>query len=372
MADFDICIIGAGVVGLSVARNLSQKGLSVLIVEKHERIGTETSSRNSQVIHAGMYYPDNSLKAKLCVDGNQSLYEYCFQRNIPHKRIGKYIIATDREEETYIQKIFEQGKKNGVENLQFQSQNEILKKEPNIKTVGGLYSPDTGILDVHPLMESYLEEAREHGAELICRHEVIRIIKINDGYEIELKSGKEISSIKVKSIVNSAGLQSDKIAELAGFNTEKLNYQLTYCKGHYFRVKNSDKYSIHHLIYPAPQKNLSGLGVHLTLDLDGSLRLGPDVKYLEERKQDYTIDSNLADHFFNAVKRYLPELQKDEIYPDTAGIRPKLQKEGEPFRDFIIKEESENGFPLFINLIGIESPGLTCSLEIARMVGSYF
>ncbi|MDQ1265917.1 MAG: hypothetical protein QG635_1069 [Bacteroidota bacterium] len=370
--DYDAVIIGGGVVGLACAARLSERNLRLLLLERHPSFGRETSSRNSEVIHAGIYYPKDSLKAKLCVPGNRSLYKWCEQKNIPHKRIGKYIVAVNHSEKEELENIFQRAKNNGVENIIHASLNRIKSDEPNVKAVAGLWSPDTGIVDSHSLMASFAENARLNGCDFAWKHKVSGINPIGNGYELDILD-PENSPCKITTqyIINSAGLDSDLIAEMAGIDIDLAGYRIHFCRGHYFRIVPSKKGLVKHLIYPAPNKKLSYLGIHLTLELSGELKLGPDVEYLPERIQDYRVPENLREQFYIAVSTYLTGLDIDDIYPDQSGIRPKLQTEGGDFRDFIIKEESEKGLPCFINLIGIESPGLTSCLEIARIVNDY-
>ncbi len=366
--DYEFVIVGAGVVGLACAMNLSENSNSVLILERHESFGNETSSRNSEVIHAGIYYPNGSLKAKLCVEGNRMLYDWCTKNAIPHRRIGKFIVAVDVEESDRIDEICQNGKENGVQNLQQFPIDKFRKEEPYIKAHSVLWSPDTGIINSHLLMESFEIVANNNGCDFAWQHEVKRIEKIYGGYKIYIDSGGEVFDVSCEKIINAAGLDSDTIAAMGGLDTDVLGYNLHYCRGHYFRIAPSKHYLAKHLIYPVPQKKMHGLGIHITLEMDGQLKLGPDTYFMKERKQEYIVPSELHDKFFQAASSYIIGLDYNDIFPDQSGIRPKLQVEGGPYRDFIIKEESENGLPGFINLIGIESPGLTCSLSIADYV----
>jgi L-2-hydroxyglutarate oxidase LhgO len=366
--NYDLVIIGAGVVGLACSSLFSEKGLNTLVLEKNHSFGEETSSRNSEVIHAGMYYPNNSLKAQLCVGGNKLIYEWCSKKNVPFRRLGKFIIAISNDEIPQLENIYRRGKENGVENLQPCTIGYLKKSNPGVKAVAALWSPDTGIIDSHKLMESFYENAAIHDCDFAFNHKVIGIEKITDGYKISIQSGDDIFEIDTNKIINAAGLYSDTIAEFAGIDIEKNRYKLHFCKGHYFRIHSSKNYLAANLIYPVPQENFAGLGVHVTLDLAGELKLGPDTFYMDEKNQDYSVPENLNLKFFESASRYLNNLELDDISADQSGIRPKLQGKGEPFRDFIICEESDKGLPGFVNLIGIESPGLTASLAIAKVV----
>lgn len=370
--DYDILITGGGVVGLVAASVLAEKGLKIVLAERHPSFGYETSSRNSEVIHAGIYYPENSLKAKLCVTGNKSLYSWCEKYKVPFNKIGKFIVAVNKDEEEDLENLFNQANLNGVDGIFKVTENEIKKKEPNVKAYSALWSPSTGIIDSHKLMESLYEKAKDNDVDFAWNHAVINISNLNDGYEVTLKTPDcDIFSINCKSFINAAGLDCDTIAGLAGINIDDAGYRLQFVRGHYFRINSSKKSMVKHLIYPRPQKKIYGLGIHVTIDMNGELKLGPDVEYLSNRVQDYSVSSSLKDKFYLAASQYLPELKAEDIYPDQAGIRPKLISEGGVFRDFIIKEESDRGLPGLINLIGIESPGLTSCLEIARMVAEY-
>jgi L-2-hydroxyglutarate oxidase LhgO len=362
--DYEIVVIGGGVVGLACAMFLSRQH-SVLLVERHNKFGQETSSRNSQVIHAGMYYPSNSLKAELCVKGNVSIYEWASKHSVPFQQIGKYIIAIDTRQEEELDTIFEQGKKNGVDSLVRLSAKEVLKDEPNLKLKSAIFSPNTGIIDSHQLQYSFLVQAQENGCDFLWKHTLTGAEKDGSHYQLNLTDRKNtIHLLSCNSVINSAGLDSDLVSRMVGLN----HYQLHYVKGNYFRVASKKAVLVRKLIYPAPAKHLSGLGVHVTKELDGSMRLGPDVEYLEHREQNYSVNPALQEKFYHSVSAYINGLDITDLYPDTAGIRPKLQAKGEPFQDFIIQEETANGYPNWVNLIGIESPGLTASLEIAKMV----
>lgn len=355
-------------VGLAVAKELSSKERNIIIVEKNKSFGQETSSRNSEVIHGGMYYPSGTLKAKLCINGRHLLYQLCNEKKIPHKKVGKLIIATDKDELPVLEAILSQGKSNGVEGLKIIMEAQIKKLEPKVSGIAALYSPETGIIDSHRLMDCLLTAAKDNGVTISYNAEVIAIKKNNDGYRVTIKNNGEIVEIKVLVVINCAGLDSDIIAGMTGIDILKEKYNLHYCKGQYFRVSSEKSKLINHLVYPVPLPKTGGLGIHATPDLAGSLRLGPDDNYLSSRIKDYSVDGNRRNDFYQSVVKFLPFLEETDLAPDLSGIRPKLQLEGGEFRDFIIREETYKGFPGFINLIGIESPGLTASLAIAKMV----
>ncbi len=366
--DFELVIIGAGVIGLACAAIGSKNVKSTLVIERHESFGFETSSRNSEVIHAGIYYPKNSLKSILCVKGNESIYEWCKAHKVPHRKTGKYIISTDAEEEILLEKIFSQGQENGARELSLVSKEELRKSEPNINATMAIYSPTSGIIDTHELMRSLQLIAAANETEFAWRHSIMGIEKLSNGYEliIEDPTNNRISITAAK-VINAAGLESDTIANILGIDVDKQGYRLKYNKGSYFRIASIKKNLVNHLIYPVPPVDLNYLGIHLTIDLNGEIKIGPDSEQLDGREQDYKVDESLKDKFFNAVSRYLIGLELDDIHPDMSGIRPSLYGGDSEFKDFIIKEESEKGFENWINLIGIDSPGLTCCLEIAQM-----
>ena len=367
--DYDFLIVGAGVIGLACAEKISSLGYSCVVIERNPGFGWETSSRNSEVIHAGIYYPQNSLKAILCVQGNKLLYEWCGIYNIPHRKTGKFIIATDESEFSELDRLYDNAKRNGVEGISRYSIEQFKKVEPKVFAKEVLFSKDTGIIDSHKLMESLEYKAKSNGTDFAYKHTVERIEKNTQGYKLEIiDPNGEKCLISANFIINCAGLDSDIIAEKAGINADLHGYKLRYSRGHYFRLPSSKKNLVNHLIYPVPNKNLLGLGIHVTIDMNGELKLGPDTELLTDRIQDYSVNENLKEKFYKAVKRYIPSIDIEDLSPDQSGIRPKIYSENNDFKDFIIKEESDKGLPHFINLIGIESPGLTSCLAISEEV----
>jgi L-2-hydroxyglutarate oxidase LhgO len=357
-----IVIIGAGVIGLAVADALSAKlGDNIVVFEKNLEFGQEISSRNSEVIHAGIYYPKGSFKSTLCLKGNHLLYRYCAANKIKYQRCGKLIVSTNELEAKQINQIHKNGINLGVPGIHLLNQNEIRQLEPEVFGLNGIHSETTGIIDSHGLMSSLFRSAQKAGALFSFGSEVKAIKKNNRGYIISTKN----EEIAAETVINCAGLLSDQIAARAGMDINRLNYTLHYCKGDYFSVAGS-KGRLAHLVYPVPQPEGYGLGIHATLDLHGYLHLGPDTAFVHEFN--YDIDPAKRKTFCASAKTFLPWLEEESLSPDTAGIRPKLQGPGENFRDFIIKEEAASGFPGFINLIGIESPGLTASLAIGKYV----
>lgn len=364
--DADITIIGAGVIGLAIGERLSGCFRNVFVIEKHPTFGQETSSRNSEVIHAGIYYPQGSLKAKLCVEGKNLLYEYCRNYDIPFKNCGKLIVATTPDEISVIQGIKETAAKNNVD-LEILGKEQIAALEPDIFALKALFSPTTGIIDTHSLMKQFETVFLNNNGQLVYGSEVTGIRKINDGYEITLlDADKQNFSFTTRILINSAGLTSDKISEMAGIRDEKL--AIHFCKGEYFRIIPPKNRLISRLIYPVPHHNMEGIGIHVTVDMAGGVKLGPDVTYLESNEYDYRVTASKQEAFWKSAKKFLPFLEFNDIAPEMAGIRPKTQKAGEPIHDFYIREESPRGYKGLINLIGMESPGLTSCLAIGNYI----
>lgn len=360
----NITVIGAGVVGLSITEELSANYKHVLLIEKNDGFGQETSSRNSEVIHAGIYYPHGFLKSSLCTEGNRLLYDLCRDRNIPHKRLGKLIVAVSDAECEHLENIKKHAEENGVSDLTLLGKKQVLTLDPEVSARAAIYSPSTGIIDSHSLMRSFYINAESSGAVIAFRSKVTAIHAENGIYEVETNGGEY--RFRTGVIINSAGLYSDSIAAMAGINIDRLGYRLKYCKGNYFSASPSPK--LNHLIYPVPPENTESLGIHATLDLSNRVKFGPDSQYIDEIE--YGMDEGRRESFYQSIRNYLPGIKPEYLHPDMCGIRPKLQGPGEDYRDFIIKDESDIGYPGLINLIGIESPGLTSCVAIARYVKS--
>jgi len=365
-AEIDVAIIGAGVIGLATAREIAQEEKGVFVFEKNRTFGLETSSRNSEVIHAGIYYPEDSLKAKFCVEGKSLLYNLCDKHNIPFKKSGKIVVAADEDEISWLNILYEQGRKNGVDDLVPLSRTELKKLEPNIEARAGLLSPSSGIVDSHTLLKLLYSQAREKGAEFVFGTEVVGIERMGEKYKVEISDREGTSSIISQVLINAAGLKSDSIAQLVGIDIAKAGYKLHYCKGEYFSLDSKYRDLVSRLIYPAPEQ--AGHGIHWRRGLDGRVLLGPSAYYVEAI--DYSVDEAHKQYFYNSARRFLPFVKLEDLAPESAGIRPKLQGPGDSFRDFVIKHEDKAGFPGLINLIGIESPGLTAAPAIAGYVGS--
>lgn len=365
METANIVIIGAGIVGLAVAAQLSKRNESVYVFEKNKRFGQETSSHNSGVIHSGIHYPKDTLKAILCVKGNSMIYDICEKYKIPYKKLGKLTVAIGEEEIEELEKLMKMGEGNGVEDLKFLDGEDVRKLEPNIKVEKALYSPSTGIIEPDELMNHFYAQVRNNQAIVATKTEVTGLRKTDSGYELSGMSVGEKFKVQAKTVINCAGLYSDKIAAMIGLDVDKLGYRLHYCKGDYFRV--SGKPPVKMLVYPVPKGH--GLGIHLTPDLSGSVRLGPNTYYVNNI--DYNVESSEKE-FREAVRKFLPCILEYNIQIDSAGIRPIFQGPEDSFRDFVIKHEADKDLFGFINLIGIESPGLTAAPAIGDFVSEVY
>jgi L-2-hydroxyglutarate oxidase LhgO len=365
MADVALTVVGAGVAGLAVAARLARRCGELVVLERHERHGQETSSRNSEVIHAGIYYPEGSLKARLCVRGNRLLYERCAARGIPHRRCGKLITAASTAERPALESLLARGTANGAP-LRLLGAEEALAMEAHIRSAGALWSPSTGIVSAHALMDDLLHEAREAGATLQTRSTLSHLERDAGSFRLTVVTPGGTESFTSERVVNAAGLEADTVAALAGIDVDAAGYRQHYCKGSYFSVRAAKAALVSRLVYPVPGH--VSLGVHAVVDLDGRLKFGPDTEYLPDRVQDYRVDEAKRAAFAEAVRRIVPDVADDDLSPDLSGIRPKLQGPGDPVRDFVIAEESARGLPGLVDLVGIDSPGLTAALAIAEHV----
>lgn len=361
-ADIDCVVLGAGVVGLAIARELSLAGREVLLVEATEAIGTGTSSRNSEVIHAGIYYEAGSLKAQLCVAGKHMLYDYCAERGIAHKRTGKLIVAATPEQSAQLHLIAERARRNGVDDLYQISGEQARALEPALVCDAALVSPSTGIIDSHGLMLALQGDAENHGAQCVF-HTTFRQGKILDSGEFELEfDGDEPMTLTANCVINSTGLHAPSVARKLAGQPEQFIPEAYFCKGNYFTLSGRSPFN--RLIYPMPDS--AGLGVHLTIDLGGQAKFGPDTEWIDG--EDYSLDPRRADSFYAAVRSYWPALPDGALNPGYTGIRPKIVGPGEPAADFAIVGPAVHGVPNLVNLFGMESPALTASLAIARNV----
>lgn len=352
----DCVIVGAGVIGLAVGRALAMRGMEVIVVERSDLIGSETSSRNSEVIHAGIYYPKNSLKARLCVEGKHLLYEYCESHQVPHRRCGKIIVATTKAQLGTLTAYQRQALDNGVGELRWLGVDEVRELEPQVNAIAGVYSESTGIIDSHALMLSLQGELEHHGGMLALNTQVEDLADLGNGISVT---------------TNALQLEARWLINCAGLHALTLSRRLTedvpdprYARGHYYAYSGKPPFS--RLVYPVAESG--GLGVHVTLDLAGQARFGPDVRWIDT--VDYTFDDSHRDEFLAAIRRYFPALDESRLHPSYTGIRPKIVGPGEPAADFRIDGPARHGVRGFVNLLGIESPGLTASLAIAERVAA--
>ena len=357
-------VIGAGVVGLAIAKEISARKNEVIILEKEGQIGQITSSRNSGVIHAGMYYHSNSLKAKFCVEGNHLLYTYAKKFNIPFINTKKIIVANNESQLNQVLEIRNQAELNGVENLEILDAKQLNQAEPLIKSFGGLLVPSTGVIDQHSLMQSYLSEFENKGGMISYNSNVKKISIINNKFEIEVMDNKNtLTVINCNQLINAAGIFASDVANTIEGLDKKYVPNTYLAKGNYFSL--NAKLPITHLIYPVPEK--ISLGIHLTLEIDHSIKFGPDAEWVED-PYDYSVDENLKSKFVNSINKYLPSITEDMLSPAYAGLRPITSKEDRAKRDFTISTAEDHKIEKLINLYGIESPGLTSSLAIAKYV----
>ncbi|MDX1514083.1 MAG: NAD(P)/FAD-dependent oxidoreductase [Gammaproteobacteria bacterium] len=361
MERIDCTVVGAGALGLAVARALARAGREVVILEAAAAIGTEVSSRNSGVIHAGIYYPNGSVKARVCVTGKHALYRFCESHGVPYQRCGKLIVATDESQIPALEKLEHLARGNGVDDLRFLGAKEARALEPELECVAAILSPSTGILDVHAYLIALLGDAESNGAALALNAPLLHGEIIADGVRLEV-GGEEGLELETRLLVNCAGLGAQAVAgAIRGFPEEKIPRRYL-AKGNYFTL--AARAPFRHLVYPMPDG--AWLGVHSTLDLGGRCKFGPDIQWVDEI--DYAVDTSREGEFYAAIRRYWPGLEDGALQPDYSGIRPKLYAEGEPPRDFHIQGPPDHGVGGIVNLFGIESPGLTSSLAIADEV----
>ena len=356
-------IVGAGIIGLAIAREISTLGKEVIVLERHNRSGEETSSRNSGVIHSGIYYPTESNKAVLCVEGNNLLYEYAKNRDIAHKNTGKIVVATTFEEIDRLEFLAQRGRDNNVEGLQILSETEVKKLQKEINAKQALYCPSSGIIDVPELVQSIEAELQEQGVIISFNTEVKEIeVKDSSHFDVKVKSEEDFS-IEAENVINAAGLNAIQIANNIKGLSKGLIPKAYFAKGHYFQLSGQHPFK-GCLVYPLNRKH--GLGVHVSLDISGKVRFGPETSWVEEI--DYSFDESLKDQFVNAIQSYWPKLNPAKLIPDYTGIRPKIYGPEEEPADFMIQTSKEHQVEGLINLFGIESPGLTSSFSLARRV----
>ena len=360
----DCAVIGAGVIGLAVARALAQRGRDVVVLESQETIGTGTSSRNSEVIHAGIYYPKDSLKARFCVAGRRALYGFCREHGVAHQQCGKLIVACDDADMEALPGILDQARDNGVEDLEMLDRRGALGLEANLDVKGALLSPHTGIVDSHGFMLALQGEAEDAGAMIAFWCPVIGGKVLDTGVRLEA-GGNHPLTLDCRTVVNCAGMWAQKFLVGIGGMPEAHIVPGYMAKGSYFSLRGRAPFS--RLIYPVPRQ-AAGLGVHLTINLGGQARFGPDLEWIEE--ENYDVELSRAEGFYAAVRRYWPGLKDGALYPDYAGIRPTVHRPGQPRGDFVLQGPADHGVNGLINLFGIESPGLTAALAIAEAVAT--
>ncbi len=359
--DFDLVVVGAGVVGLAVAQRMARDGRSVLVLEQEAWIGQHASSRNSEVIHAGIYYAPGSLKAQLCVQGRDLLYAWCAEHGVEHQRVGKLLVAVEPQEIAALNRLQANAAANGVE-LQSLDAAQVTALEPQVRAVAGLFSPLSGIVDSHALMQSFEAVLQNAGGVVSCRTQVQSITQLKPGLRVAGHSAGQAFAVSARQVVNAAGLFARSLQQ--GVAGAAQVPQVHWCQGRYFSYAGSSPFR--HLVYPMPESNNAGLGVHATLDLAGQLRFGPDVRYTHEL--DYQVDECLRGAFAAAVQRYWPECEPARLQPAYAGVRAKLSGAGEPAMDFVLQDHTSHGVHGLVSLFGIESPGLTASLALAERV----
>lgn len=356
----DCVVVGAGVIGLAVGRSLAMAGREVVVLESEPDIGMHTSSRNSEVIHAGIYYGEGTLKARLCVQGKEMLYRYCEERHVPFQRIGKLIVASCDAEVGRLQQICKQAAINGVSDLELIDDVGVRRLEPSVDCKRGLLSPSTGIIDSHSLMLSLQADIESYGGTVLTHNRVSQASVVENGFRLKVDETAE--SLDCRILINSAGLRAADFANsIDGFDSDCVA-KVRFAKAHYFAYQGKSPFR--HLVYPLPTDG--GLGVHATNDVGGSARFGPDVDWVDEI--DYSFDESRKQRFVDAIGSYFPGLDEARLVPAYTGIRPKLSGPGKPAADFLIQGEAAHGVMNLVNLFGIESPGLTASLAIGKYV----
>ena len=370
-SDYEIIIIGAGALGLAVARALANAGKgSVLVVEKEETFGRGISSRNSEVIHSGIYYPPNSLKAIYCTSGRKKLYAYCKEKNIWHNQCTKLVLAQENQINK-LEQLYKNGLTNGVPDLKMIGKGELSKLEPNIEGKSALFVGCTGIFSAHDLMASFYNESTQMDHDYLFKTELKQCEYYDGRYKLQIENTLgTVETVTSDWVINSGGLQSDIIAGMLNHNQNSLP-KITYSKGCYFSLSSKWRNAFNHLIYPMPDNTRGSLGIHISFDQNMSAKLGPNVEWMENRVEDYTVKNDLNMIFFKEAKSYIKGLELSDLTPDFSGIRPIIGTPENPYSDFYIHHEKDRGYPGWINLIGIESPGLTASIAIGEEVAEW-
>jgi L-2-hydroxyglutarate oxidase LhgO len=366
-ADVETVVVGAGVVGLAIARALALKGQEVLVLERHDRIGSETSSRNSEVIHAGIYYPPGSLRAELCVAGKEQLYRFCAENGVAHTRCGKLLVATQDAEIDKLEGIAKTAAANGVGDLQRMSAEDARALEPEVACIAAYFSPSTGVVDSHALMLALEGHLTARGGQVVLNASAGSVAQLDNGFQITIDSGGETSHLTAEKLVNAAGFGATELGRSLAYKPGYTVPETYPAKGHYFSL--SGRAPFRHLVYPMPQG--AWLGVHLTLDVTGRAKFGPDIEWKEAVSYDFEdADGARLARFEAEIRRYWPGLPDGTLQPDYVGVRPKIYRQGEPAADFAIHGPAAHGVPGLVSLYGIESPGLTSSLAIGERVAA--
>lgn len=370
--DYQVAVVGAGAVGLAVAGSLAQRGVpSVLIIEKERGFGQGISSRNSEVIHSGIYYDRGTLKARLCARGRELTYDFCRTNDVWHSRCGKLIVAQEEEREP-LEELRKRGETNGVPDVEEVDSATLRMMEPEISAAAALFVGCTGIVSIHELLAACERIASAAGHDTVYQSRLVGVEAKGGLYELTVNGpGGENYRVTTEWVVNAAGLESDRVAALLWGTDDPARPVLRFCRGNYFKLSPSWRHRVHHLVYPLPDAEHGSLGIHLSFDSSGNLKAGPDAEWLAGREEDYSVHPDKRLQFFESVRRYLPALEADDLSPDFAGIRPRAFLGNRPLEDFYIRHEADRGWRGWINLIGIESPGLTAALAIGEMVASW-
>ncbi|GIW09452.1 MAG: dehydrogenase [Dehalococcoidia bacterium] len=376
--EIEVAVVGGGVVGLAVAAALGRAGRQVIVLEREPALGRGVSSRNSEVVHSGIYYQPGSWKARLCVAGNERLRALGAAGLVPFRATGKLIVATEPAERVMLEELLRLGEQNGVPGLRLLERREVKQLEPAVEALAAIWVPTAAAVDAAALVRYLAAEARRQGALVLCQAGVMAVTPLSAGYRLHLATAAGEETLTARTVVNAAGLHADTLAALAGVDLEAAGYRLEWVKGRYAQLSARAAARLQRHIYPVPayvgiapgagRTAFAGLGVHATVSVDGRVRLGPDVEYLPARVEDYSVPPAVASLFFQAARRFLPFLEPEDVMPESAGIRPRRAVARQGFADFVITEESNRGLPGWINLVGIESPGLTAALPLADVV----
>ena len=368
--DYKVVIIGAGVVGLAIARALATRGeTSVLIVEKEMGIGQGISSRNSEVIHSGIYYPTDSLKAKYCLAGRDRLYAFCRENDVWNSKCGKLVVAQSGQE-ALLEALYEQAQSNDITEIHMMDRAEIQTLEPEVSAESAMFVGCTGIISAHELMSAFHRTSADADHDLLLKAVIVGAEPKGDIYSLRVEGPGEASySVTTTWVVNAAGLHSDKTAQFLWGTNDKSHPMLRYLKGSYFKLSGKWRHRIERLVYPIPDVSHDSLGIHLSFDQNGEMKLGPSAEWMDDRSEDYAVNETDLDLFYREAKIYLPALERDDLSPDYAGIRPKLAETVNGHSDFYMKHEPD--YPGWVNLIGIDSPGLTAALAIGEDVAGW-